>query len=135
MKHLTTTAQMACLAAFGWFAGAGLAGEHTKDSLDTVKKNMTEKKAVLVDVREQQEWDNGHLRDAALLPLSDIPNRVADKLLEKQFAKGTILYLHCASGRRCLKAADLLSKTGYDVRPVREGYEALLKSGFPKAEK
>jgi len=56
-------------------------------------------------------------------------------MLEKQFPKGTVLYLHCASGRRCLKAADVLMKSGYDVRPLRDGYDRLLKNGFPKSEK
>jgi phage shock protein E len=123
------------LVLFCWMVAGIPAAEHTKDSLETVKKNMAAKKAVLVDVREKGEWDDGHLRDAALLPLSEIPERVTGKMLEKQFPKGTVLYLHCASGRRCLKAADLLMKNGYDVRPLREGYEALLKKGFPKAEK
>ena len=111
------------------------AAEHTKDSLETVKKNMAAKKAVLVDVREKGEWDDGHLRDATLLPLSEIPKRVSGKLLEKQFPKGTVLYLHCAAGGRCLQAADLLMKSGYDVRPLRDGYQSLLKNGFPKSEK
>jgi rhodanese-related sulfurtransferase len=121
-----------------WFA-AGLpfitAAEHTKDSLETVKKNMAAKKAILVDVREKSEWDDGHLRDAAPLPLSEIPEKISGNMLEKQFPRGAVLYLHCASGRRCLKAADLLMKSGYDVRPLREGYDALLKSGFTKSEK
>lgn len=116
-----------------WMAASSTAGEHTKDSLEAVKKNLAEKKAVLVDVREKSEWDDGHLRGATLLPLSQIPKTDPGKTLS--FPKGTILYLHCASGRRCLRAADLLSKTGYDVRPLRQGYEALVKSGFPKAEK
>ena len=126
------------LAFLCWFAlgiPAISAAEHTKDSLATVKKNMAAKKAILVDVREKEEWDNGHLQDAALLPLSEIPERVSAKVLEKQFPKGTVLYLHCASGRRCLQAADILMKHGYDVRPLREGYQSLLQNGFPKSEK
>lgn len=111
------------------------AAEHTKDSLATIKKNLAAKKAVLVDVREQREWDAGHLRDAVPLPLSAIPEKVSDKALAKRFPKGTILYLHCASGGRCLRAADLLRPAGYDVRPLREGYQTLLQNGFPKAEK
>ena len=47
------------------------AQEHTKDSLDTVKKALAAKKAVLLDVREKSEWDAGHLKDARLLPLKD----------------------------------------------------------------
>ena len=138
MKHVLTAGFGTFLALLCWFV-AGIpaitAAEHTKDSLEIVKKNMAAKKAILVDVREKEEWEDGHLRDAALLPLSEIPEQVSGKVLEKQFPKGTVLYLHCASGRRCLQAADILMKNGYDVRPLREGYEALLKKGFPKSEK
>jgi rhodanese-related sulfurtransferase len=45
-----------------------------------------------------------------------------------------VVYLHCASGRRCLAAADLLKTQGYDARPLKDGYEALLKAGFEKAK-
>src|SRR5450432_2722753 len=76
------------------------AAEHTKDSLDTVKQNLAAKTAILVDVREKREWNDGHLRDAALLPLSEIPEKVSSKMLEELFPKGTVLYLHCAAGRR-----------------------------------
>jgi phage shock protein E len=117
------------------FGPAIIAGEHTKDSLETMKKNIEAKKAVLVDVREKAEWDQGHLRDAALLPLSEIPEKASGKTLDKFLPKDVILYVHCASGRRCLKAAELLRKTGYDVRPLRDGYEALLQKGFAKSEK
>jgi len=126
------------LVVLGWLVSGHAditAAEHTKDSLDTIKKNMAAKKAVLVDVREKAEWDDGHLRDAVLLPLSEIADRLAKKAVDKQFPKGTILYLHCASGRRCLKAAELLKNSGYDLRPLRDGYDALLQGGFPKAEK
>jgi rhodanese-related sulfurtransferase len=88
----------------------------------------------LIDVREMGEWDSGHLRDASFLPLSTMADKVTAKSLEKLFGKGTILYLHCGSGRRVLKAADILNKTGYDVRPLSDGYESLLKAGFPKAD-
>ena len=36
---------------------------------------------------------------------------------------------------RSLKAADVLLKLGYDVRPLKPGYEDLVKSGFKVAEK
>ena len=123
------------LALFLVFGGALMAGEHTKDAVETIKKNIEAKKAILVDVREKAEWDQGHLRDATLLPLSEIPEKMSGKAVEKMLPKDAILYLHCASGRRCLKAAELLRKSGYDVRPLRDGYEALLEKGFAKAEK
>ena len=38
--------------------------EFTKDSLDVVKQHIAEEKAVLVDVRSEQEWKQGHLEGA-----------------------------------------------------------------------
>ena len=107
--------------------------EHTKDSLDAVKKALAEKKAVLIDVREKTEWDAGHLKDAKLLPLSILKDGVP-KDIDAIVPKDKIAYLHCASGRRCLSAAEILKKQGYDVRPLKEGYKDLLTGGFPKAD-
>jgi len=138
MKHALTAGFGSVLVLWCWFGVETTtitAAEHTKDSLETIQKNLAAKNAILVDVREKGEWDDGHLRDAVLFPLSEIPKKVPGKMLEKQFPKGAVLYLHCASGRRSLKAADLLMNSGYDVRPLRDGYDALLKNGFPKSEK
>lgn len=118
-----------------WNVSAVVAAEHTKDSLDVVKDKLKEKKALLVDVREEEEWDSGHLADARLLPLSDLEKGVPPEKLAKTLAKDKIVYLHCAAGGRCLTAAEILKKQGYDVRPLKPGYKQLLKSGFAKAEK
>ena len=115
-------------------AGVACAADHTTDSLDAVKKNVKGGKALIVDVREQSEWDDGHLKDAKLLPLSELRGGVpADKLKEK-LGGATVLYLHCGSGKRCLTAADLLAKQGYDVRPLKDGFQALVKAGFERAK-
>src|SRR5262245_37617382 len=103
------------------------AQEHTKDSLDTVKKAVTAKKALLVDVREKQEWDQGHLKDAKLLALSALKGPTADLQI---LPKDKPVYLHCRSGGRCLQAAEILRKLGYDARPLKQGYQELLKAGF-----
>lgn len=110
-----------------------LAAEHTKDSLDTVKSALKDKTAVLVDVREQREWDNGHLDDAILVPLTRLETIDAETLA-RQLPKDKIIYCHCAAGRRALTAGDILKKHGYDVRPLKPGYGALLSEGFPKAK-
>lgn len=109
------------------------AAEHTKDTLDTVKAALKEKKAVLVDVREQKEWDAGHIDGAILLPLSKLKEIDAAELV-KQLPKDKVIYCHCAVGRRALTAGDLLKKHGYDVRPLKPGYAVLLDEGFPKAK-
>lgn len=110
-------------------AGArGFAVEHTADTLETVKKNLEEKKAILVDVRDQEEWDAGHLAGARHVPLSKLEADGAPADLPKD----TILYGHCRSGNRALKAAAVLQKAGYDFRPLKQGYEDLVASGFKK---
>ena len=52
--------------------------EHTKDSLDKVKQQVADKKAVLIDVREQAEWDKGHVDGAVLLPLGELAKKAHD---------------------------------------------------------
>jgi rhodanese-related sulfurtransferase len=109
--------------------------EHTKDSLATVKRSVAEQKAVLVDVREKNEWDDGHLRDARLLPLSVLQQGVRKDDLARALPKDKVIYLHCAAGGRCVQAAAILKKQGYDVRPLRPGFDDLLEAGFPSAKR
>ncbi len=106
---------------------------HTTDTLKTVQQRLEEKKAVLIDVREKNEWDAGHLRDANLVPLSAIR---ADKLTEqmkKNLPKGKPIYCHCRSGGRVLTASKLLRAQGYDIRPLAAGFSTLVAEGFTKA--
>ena len=107
---------------------------HTKDTLDTVKQNLKDNKAVLVDVREQDEWDAGHIAGAVLMPKSklDVEKEAAE--LAKKLNKTKIVYTHCKAGRRALACGEILKKQGFDVRALKPGYEELLKAGFEKAK-
>jgi rhodanese-related sulfurtransferase len=111
------------------------AAEQTKDTLPTVKKNVEDKKAVLVDVREQSEWDAGHIDGAIFMPLSELKNGVDKEKLAGKLPQEKIVYTHCVVGKRCLAAANILEKLGYDVRPLKPGYKELLDAGFRKADK
>lgn len=110
------------------------AADHTKDSPAQVKKAIEDEKAVLIDVRETDEWKSGHLKDAKHLALSQIKEGVPKERLKSLLPPDKVVYLHCAAGSRCLKAADLLKEAGFEARPLKPGYEALLKAGFPKAK-
>lgn len=110
------------------------AAEHTQDSLATVQTRLGDDSAILVDVRELNEWEAGHLQQAILFSLSSIPDAIEKKTLGEHLPKEKIIYCHCRSGQRCLKAADLLQAAGYDVRPLKPGYQDLLDSGFKKGE-
>jgi phage shock protein E len=116
------------------FAVPGLAtgADFTKDTPADVKKVLEAKKAVLLDVREQSEWNEGHLKDAKLLPLSKLKKADAKDL---DLPKDKVIYCHCRAGSRALQAAELLQKLGFEVRALKPGYQDLLDSGFPKAEK
>lgn len=119
--------------------GTATAAEHTKDSLDKIKQAIKDKKAVLVDVREQKEWDAGHVEGAVLAPLSELSKAAKKKKLDeklvKQLPKDKVIYCHCAKGVRSLLAGDVLKQLGYDVRPLKQGYTELIKDGFPEAKK
>lgn len=126
---------LGCLLLVGATLPAPLfAADHTKDTTETVKRAVADGKAALLDVREKAEWDDGHLKDAKLLPLSALKAAKAEDVA-RIAPKDKIVYLHCGSGVRCLKAADALKKLGYDVRPLKPGYMDLLKAGFAPASK
>jgi phage shock protein E len=109
------------------------ADELTNNPLPTVHENIATHKAVLVDVREPGEWKEGHVEGAISLPLSSLKKGVDTSALEHQLPKDNIVYTHCVMGVRALKAAKILEKLGYNVRPLKAGYEDLVKAGFEKA--
>src|SRR5262249_35264321 len=97
------------------------------------QENVATHKAVLVDVRELGEWQEGHVEGAILLPLSSLKKGPDTSAVEQQLPKDKIVYTHCVMGVRALKAAKILEKLGYNVHALKAGYEDLVKAGFEKA--
>lgn len=62
----------------------------------------------LVDVREAQEFKQGHIAGAVNIPLSQIERRL------NEIPKDKPVYLYCRSGMRSKQAAKLLSRHGYN---------------------
>lgn len=108
------------------------AAELSNDPLPVIQENVATHKAVLVDVREPGEWKEGHIEGAISLPLSSL-KKGDTSAVEPQLPKDKIVYTHCVMGVRALKAANILEKLGYNVRPLKAGYEDLVKAGFEKA--
>ncbi|GAC1487763.1 MAG: molybdopterin-synthase adenylyltransferase MoeB [Candidatus Limnocylindrales bacterium] len=82
----------------------------------------------LGDVREKNEWDEGHLPGAAFVPKSYLEQWAEDRLPNKD--QTTILY--CAGGVRSVMAADTLAKLGYSkVISMTGGYNRWKDSGLP----
>lgn len=108
------------------------AAEHTKESLTEIKEQVDGGKGVLVDVREIQEWDAGHIDGAIFFPISSVTDGLTDEELKK-LPKDKSLYIHCIVGMRALKVAKVLEQKGFLVRPLKPGYDELVEAGFPKA--
>lgn len=102
---------------------------HTQDSLDDVKKAVNSGKAVLVDVRELVEWKSGHVKGAIHMPFRAMQEKVDVKKVKEEF-KDKIVYTYCAVGMRSLKAGQILSKLDLDIRPLKPGFDELVKAGF-----
>jgi sulfur-carrier protein adenylyltransferase/sulfurtransferase len=85
--------------------------------------------AVLVDTREQNEWDEAHLEGATLVP----PATVADRIEQVAPDHSQRVVLYCRVGNRSARAADLLeSELGYeDVASIAGGIEAWQQAGLP----
>ncbi len=107
---------------------------HTVDDLTTVKEKVSAMKAVLLDIREQDEWEEGHLKAARLVPLSEVKDGMIPEKYLALLPKDRPIYLHCRSGGRVLKCAQILKDKGFDLRPLKAGYEKLVEAGFEKAE-
>ena len=73
-------------------------------------KKYLEKGAVVLDVRTQQEWDEGHTEGAEHIVLTLIPSEI-DKI--KSWNKSVIAV--CRSGGRSGQATDFLKNNGVDI--------------------
>ncbi len=115
-------------------APLAVALDFTDDSLAVVKENVTEKKAILVDVRSKFEWDKGRVAGAIFLPITALEEMEPVKLATI-LPKKKILYTYCAVGMRAQAAGEILEEHGYEVRVLQPGYDKLIKAGFKKADK
>ncbi|NYJ73104.1 rhodanese-like domain-containing protein [Allobranchiibius huperziae] len=82
--------------------------------------------AVVLDVREQDEWDAGHAPGAVHIPLGDLPTHLDDLPPDD-----TTLPVICRSGGRSSQAVAWLSQQGFDVANVDGGMRAWASAGKP----
>ncbi len=81
--------------------------------------------AHVVDVREPDEYRQGHVPGAQLIPLGVVPLRL------HELPRDRPVYVICASGHRSLTAAQQMARVGVDARSVRGGTKAWARSGRP----
>jgi molybdopterin/thiamine biosynthesis adenylyltransferase/rhodanese-related sulfurtransferase len=87
-----------------------------------------EKGAVLVDVREGDEWAQGHVPGAVFIPRGFLELRIEEKVPDKS----ADVVLYCAGGTRSALAAKALQELGYgNVSSVVGGFGKWKEAGFP----
>ena len=91
----------------GYIASNLLEGDFKQVNVDKVRK-LVEDKAYIVDVREVREFENGHIKGAKNIPLSQLRDRV------NEIPKDVPVYLHCRTGQRSYNAALALQNLGYN---------------------
>ena len=79
----------------------------------------------VVDVREPAEYVAGHVPGAVLIPMGQLPDRLAE--LDREAP----VYVLCASGNRSAAMTDFLRSAGFDAYSVAGGTGAWARSGQP----
>ena len=84
--------------------------------------------ALIIDVREKEEWDAEHIADAIHMSRGTIELDVEEKVPDQN----TMIICHCGGGGRSALAAETLQKMGYkNVRSMAGGLRAWKAEGLP----
>jgi rhodanese-related sulfurtransferase len=102
------------------------------DSIDSISPKeasvmTSEQKAVIIDVREDSEWNEQHIPGAIHIPLAQLN----DRLLELEQYKQSPVITQCKAGGRSAKAFDVLKLAGFSkVYNMDGGIMAWEKAGL-----
>jgi rhodanese-related sulfurtransferase len=94
-------------------------------SIPQVPVTAVPDEAVVLDVREQDEWDAGHAPRAVHIPLSELPSRL-DELPDTDAATLAVV---CRHGGRSSRAVAWLEQQGFDVANLDGGMKAWERAG------
>jgi rhodanese-related sulfurtransferase len=83
--------------------------------------------AVILDIREQDEWDRGHAPGALHVPMSELPVRVDE--LAPFLDRDEPLVITCRSGGRVQRVMPWLAQQGYEVANLEGGMRAWHAAG------
>ncbi len=80
-----------------------ISAENAKKIMDSGEEH------IILDTREQDEFDEGHIPNAILIPYTEIENKAIELIPDKD----KLILVYCRSGRRSKIAAETLAKLGY----------------------
>ncbi|WP_127716476.1 rhodanese-like domain-containing protein [Halobacteriovorax sp. HLS] len=86
---------------------------------------------ILIDCREQDEWDAGHIAQAKFVPLSKFEQLHGDALPNKEAQ----IVMQCRSGKRSLNACQFLLGEDYEnLTNLEDGIMGWVNNGFETVE-
>ena len=88
----------------------GAGNTYEQISQEQAKEMMDTQDVLILDVREQDEYDSGHIPGAVLLPVGTIDEKTAAEVIPD---KDTTVLVYCRSGNRSKKASSALAGLGY----------------------
>lgn len=91
----------------GYIACNLLEGKFKQITVDQIRR-LVEEDAYLLDVRENMEYENGHIKGAHHIPLSELRGRI------NEIPKDKPVYIHCRTGQRSYNATLALQNLGYN---------------------
>ena len=91
----------------GYVGSNLLNGDFKQINVDSVR-GLVESGSYIVDVREKYEYEQGHIKGALNIPLSEFRNRISE------IPKDKPVYLHCRTGQRSYNAVMALRNLGYE---------------------
>lgn len=92
---------------------------------ETVSVEQVPAGALILDVREEYEWIEGHATGAVHIPLAELPDRF------EELDPDTDTYVICRTGGRSSQAAAWLVSQGYTALNIAGGSGAWLEAGLP----
>ena len=91
-------------------SGGENSGSFQQISQEEAKEMMDTQEVIVVDVREQDEYDSGHIPGAVLLPVGTINEETASAVIPE---KDSAVLVYCRSGNRSKTASAALAELGY----------------------
>ena len=85
-------------------------GSYQQITQEEAKEMMDTQEVIILDVREQAEYDSGHIPGAVLLPVGTIDETTAAEAIPE---KDSTVLVYCRSGNRSKTASSTLAELGY----------------------
>jgi molybdopterin/thiamine biosynthesis adenylyltransferase/rhodanese-related sulfurtransferase len=105
--------------------------QHVKAEIDEIGASEAAGRAdppLFLDVRERDEWEEGHIPGALHVPRGSLESRIESAVSDREQP----IVVYCSGGSRSAFAARTLEELGYtDVRSLAGGFTDWKRNGFP----